>query len=115
MYRRHRLLRKVGRKTMSLELDASCLRRLSVLLCETRRIRIPRVMLWAAYARAFPNRPQGPEEREWVAQALADRAEQGDLRLPAARGRGWDRSAIPPIPLFVQLNVAPSPTPDRAW
>lgn len=97
------------------ELDPACLLRFSSLLSETRCTRIPRELLWQAYARAFPNRPQGPEERQWFAQSLALLADQGALRLPATGGRGWDRSAVPPIPLFVQFNLCTAPNPERTW
>lgn len=100
---------------MSSELDPACLLRFSTLLSETRRTRISRELLWAAYAQAFPNRPQGPEERQWFSESLVLLADQGMLRLPATGGRGWDRSAVPPIPLFVQFNVCTPPKPDRAW
>jgi hypothetical protein len=71
--------------------------------------------LWATYARAFPNRPQGPEEREWFSASLRQLADQGVLKLPALNGRGWDRSATPATPLFVQCNVVASLKPDRSW
>lgn len=100
---------------MPVDLDPSCLHHFLSLLSATRRTRISREMLWVAYARAFPNRPQGPEERLWFSRALSTLAEQGVLRLPAIGGHGWDRSAVPPIPLFVRLNGPAAAKPDRSW
>ncbi|MFF0484868.1 hypothetical protein [Streptomyces sp. NPDC004435] len=60
-----------------------------------------------------------PLRRRILAGAAAELAGSGVVRLPAARGRGWDRSAEPPLPFWVdRLTLRPTragrPGP-RAW
>ena len=97
------------------DLDPASLRRFAGLLDSTRRVRIPRATLWAAFAEAFPNRPQGPEEREWFLGALKEMEAQGRLRLPSPNGQGWDRSAVPPTPMFAQLVRTSAPRGVPKW
>lgn len=96
------------------DLSPVCLNRFAALLDQAGRVRIPRDALWATFAKAFPNRPQGPEEREWFAGAMEALETQGILRLPSGGGRGWDRSASPPTAMFAQLVRTPVAR-DGSW
>ncbi|MGH7618657.1 MAG: hypothetical protein ACREPM_15665, partial [Gemmatimonadaceae bacterium] len=60
--------------------------------------RIERPALWAAFATAFPGRPQGLEQRHWFLEALTTAAERGVIILPSVRGKRWDRTLTPFVP-----------------
>jgi hypothetical protein len=57
--------------------------------------------IWSAFAEAFPYRPMGVAERQWLRSALDVLAEEGVLGLPAERSTYWDRSMDPPLPQLV--------------
>src|SRR6266545_1830635 len=69
--------------------------------------RIDRAALWRAFAKAFPHRPQGREEREWLVAALSGAAAAGVIRLPAPGGRRWDRRSEPAVPIAVDQTSQP--------
>jgi hypothetical protein len=85
------------------ELDLVRLGRLGELLACHPRQRVAAADLWRYFDTAFPQRPQGAEERQWFLAALEHLAHSGIIRLPALAGTRWDRKAIPPIPFSVDL------------
>lgn len=97
------------------ELEAAALDRFRAALLRSPRARLERDQLWAAFARAFPVRPQGAEERQWFRAALDQAVADGTLRLPAQRGRGWDRSQTPAIPLKATLRREGATRRDDSW
>jgi hypothetical protein len=70
--------------------------------------------IWAAFAGAFPHRPQGPEEREWLRSALDALLERGAITYPAERPANWDRTMEPAIPMVVTRIDAPEAR-DESW
>lgn len=68
------------------------------------RLRVPIATIWTAFQRAFPLEAAAPDARERLGLRLAALAEAGEVRLPAARGPAWDRSATPPLPAWVALT-----------
>lgn len=88
-------------------LDPDRVARFAELLRAHRGKRIPEKEIWDAFAKAFPYRPMGVPEREWLRSALDALAEVGVLALPAERSTYWDRSMDPPLPQLVTRIDAP--------
>lgn len=79
-----------------------------------RRVRVPLDRLLDAWADALPELAGRPTQLTELADALADLAAENLIELPARRS--WDRSSIPPLPLFVTVpaaRTAPAPAPWR--
>ena len=96
-------------------LDAKALDTFRAALLKSTRARLGRNQIWTAFARAFPVRPQGAEERQWFRAALDHAAKEGTLRLPSERGEGWDRSQMPAIPLVATLRRGGNQRRDHSW
>jgi len=58
-------------------------------------------VLWQYFAEAFPYRPGGSENRQWLQRALQEAADQGIIRLPSVRGRCWDHALEPSLPTVI--------------
>lgn len=58
-------------------------------------------VLWKYFAEAFPYRPGGVENRQWLQRALQEAADQSIIRLPSVRGHCWDHTLEPPLPTVV--------------
>lgn len=84
-------------------------------LREQRRKMVRSPELWAAFASAFPHRPSGPSERRLLIAALETLEARGLLRLPAGRGRRWDRKTQPPVPVSIELIRERPQTPSADW
>ncbi len=89
-------------------LDPKPLRRFLRGLRSEPRIRVGHARVWKSFATAFPQHPQGQEGRRWLTAALEALEAQGQLRLPVAHGKRWDRSSAVAVPLSVDL-VRPTP------
>jgi hypothetical protein len=70
--------------------------------------------LWAAFAAAFPGRPQGPEERRMMRAALDLLAARGAVRLPRSR-RAWDSSLGVEIPSWISVVRDRPPARPPTW
>lgn len=88
-------------------LDPNRVGRFAEILRAHRGKRIPENEIWDAFAQAFPYRPMGVAEREWLRSALNALADEGVLTLPAERSTYWDRSIDPPLPQLVTRIDAP--------
>lgn len=66
-------------------------------------IRISAQELWRALAHVLPHRVSGPAERRLLLYALRVMEKRGSIRLPSERGRRWDRSMDPPVPISVDV------------
>lgn len=98
-----------------IELDPKRLDDFAMCLGRQARVRVDRTTLWSAFAEAFPGRPQGPEERQWLLQALHDLQGRGFLKLPAPRSHLWDHNGAAAVPSEVRLQRhRPSP-PTAPW
>lgn len=97
------------------DLDPADLERFATLVREAARARLRRSDLWAAFATAFPARPQGAEERRWFRAVLDAAAADGVLRLPAPTGLGWDRTQEPALPASATVVRGPLPRRDTTW
>ena len=64
------------------------------------RARVELAVVWQAFATAVPSRRTEPDARRRLRELLDALAATGALRLPSRR---WDRSAQPPLPLWVQV------------
>ncbi len=95
------------------ELDPTRLEDFGRRLAEYPRRRISRRDLWAAFAAAFPGRPQGREERMWFLNALERLAAEGQVRLPSPRGNRWENTIGVAVPISVDL-VRDRPQASRA-
>ncbi len=98
-----------------IELDPARITEFGRLLCASPRRRIDQKTLWSAFAAAFPGRPQGLEERRWLASAIEALSRQGLVRLPAPSGKRWDKTFGAPLPLSIDLAGSPTLVPARGW
>ena len=98
-----------------IELDPARIAEFGRILSASPRRRIDQKTLWAAFASAFPGRPQGIEERRWLTGALEQLSNQGIVRLPAKSGKRWDKSLGAPLPMSVDLPAVSAPSPPRSW
>lgn len=97
-----------------IRLDPEALKRFADLIRSHRGKRISERGIWDAFGRAFPHRPMGQMERQWLRAALDVLATQGLVEFPAARSSYWDRSMDPVLPQMVTRVEAPAPR-DDAW
>ena len=95
--------------------DAADVARYVGLLRQGRGTRPEGARLWSALAEVFPHRRPGPAERQLLLAVLQAAADAGELRLPPADGRRWDRSLSPPVPASVDLTVAADPPESADW
>lgn len=101
---------------MTVSLDPGRLARFLRGLASLSRKRIPHETLWRVFARAFPERPAGSEERRWMLRALENAREEGVITFPSSNGHRWDRSREPHVPTSVDRVAAEDDeAPDRAW
>lgn len=77
--------------------------------------RVNSASLWKAFAFAFPSRPQGPEEGEWLVEALQELEAKGVLKLPSLNGDRWDRATAVAIPKAVDLVAPAKEAQSKAW
>jgi hypothetical protein len=98
----------------AVHLDPERLRTFADLLRAHRGKRIQEVALWDAFNRAFPHRPQGREEQEWMHSALTTLTAEGLLQLPAPGSPYWRRGSEPRLPLTVTRIDAPV-VRDETW
>ena len=98
----------------AVHLDPDRLRTFAELLRAHRGKRIQEVALWDAFNRAFPHRPQGREEQEWMNAALTTMVAEGLIQLPAPRSPYWRRGSEPRLPLIVTRIDAPL-VRDETW
>ena len=98
-----------------IELDPARVAEFGRLLSASTRRRIDTKTLWAAFAAAFPARPQGIEERRWIVTALERLAEQAVIRLPAKGGERWDKTFGEAVPTSIDLAAAPVAGAARNW
>jgi len=96
-------------------LDPGRLRRFLRGLRSKPRTRVDHAHVWKSFASAFPQHPQGPEGRRWLMAALRALEAQGQLRLPVAHGRRWDRSSAIAVPLSVDLARTASTESRQDW
>lgn len=71
--------------------------------------------LWECFRQAFPYRPGGAENRNWLWIALEEAADQGIIRLPSQRGNCWDRTLEPPLPTVVWKNQMQQTRRVESW
>lgn len=84
------------------------------LLAAHRSKRIHWESIWACFAEAFPHRPMGRIEREWLHAALEDLRSRGLIAYPSERGHLWDRSTHPILPQVV-IRVEERGATDQPW
>lgn len=94
---------------MSLTLDPARIDQFGASLERHHHRRIPQAVLWREFDTAFPNRPQGRENRAWLLAALRSLEAQGRIEFPSERGRLWDRRAEPALPRQVRRVVIEAP------
>jgi hypothetical protein len=81
-------------------------------------VRVSAQDLWRALAMVFPHRTPGPPERRLLLDALRSIEARGSIRLPPERGKRWDRSMDPAVPISVDIvreQAAPSGLPWRTF
>lgn len=100
---------------MPIELDPSRIEDFRSRLLAHPRSRVDRATLWTHFAAAFPGRPQGAEERQWLLTALEQLAAAHLLRLPSKRGRLWERALGVAVPTTIELIRDLDPLPPQAW
>lgn len=76
---------------------------------------VDRRTLWAAFAKAFPGRPQGIDEHRWLLVALQELQRRELIQLPSERGKRWDRSGPIAVPTSVDLVRPKSERNERQW
>jgi hypothetical protein len=97
-----------------IRLDGERLRTFADLLRSHNGKRIPETAFWGAFDRAFPQRPMGREEQEWMHAALSTLAAEGLIQLPPPRSRYWRRGTEPLLPLMITRIDAPVQR-DESW
>ncbi len=75
-------------------------------------VRIGAQDLWRVLATVFPHRTPGPAERRLLLDALKSMEARGRIRLPPERGKRWNRSMDPAVPISVDI-VRDQSTPSR--
>lgn len=81
-------------------------------------VRVGAQGLWRTLATVFPHRTPGPAERRLLLDALRSIEARGSIRLPPERGKRWDRSMDPAVPISVDIlrhQAAPSGFPCRTF
>lgn len=66
-------------------------------------VRVSAPDLWRYLAHVFPHRTPGPAERRLLIDVLKSIEARGSIRLPPERGRRWDRSMDPAVPIGVDV------------
>lgn len=100
------------------ELDDRRLDQLERDLLAGTAVRVDAQDLWRALAKVFPHRTPGPAERRLLLEALRSIEARGSIRLPPQRGKRWDRSMDPAVPISVDIvrdPGTPSAFPWRAF
>lgn len=95
------------------DLDLRQLNEFERLLRASPKVRIEAQEMWRALARVSPHRSSGPAERRLLLTALQSLESRGQIKLPPAGGRRWDRAIHPAVPTSVDLicrerRVSPS-------
>lgn len=99
-----------------LAVDPQRLSSLTELLRAQPKMRLSGDLLWQLFAKAFPTRPQGPDERALFSAVLRALSERGVIRLPSARNRRlWDDSARISLPCQVTVVKSIRPATDKHW
>lgn len=89
---------------------------LAKLLQSQPKLRLGSDILWQLFAKAFPTRPQGPEERVLFSAVLRTLSEHGVIRLPSTRNRRlWDDSARVSLPRQVTVVQSTRLFTDKHW
>lgn len=96
-------------------LDAEKIHLFGKKLKRSKKSRVDRRALWAAFAQAFPGRPSGTEESRWFLAALETLADQGVIQLPAATGKQWESSLGVRVPVAVKLVRKPTEKRPQNW
>ena len=81
------------------------------------RARVSLDDVWRAFVEADPVSAASTDKRALLLKGLGQLVEAGVVQLPSA-SRLWDRSAVPPLPLWVQHVREAVPTavqPETAW
>lgn len=100
------------------ELDERRLDQLERDLLAGKAVRVGVQDLWRALAKIFPHRVPGPAERRLLLEALRSIETRGSIRLPPERGKRWDRSLDPAVPISVDIvrdQATPSGFPWRTF
>lgn len=101
--------------SVDLELDDARLAELERMLLAFDGTRVRERELWHAFARVYPHRTAGPEERRLLVAALAALESRGTVRLPPHNGRRWDRSLTPAVPKSVDVVREAPPPREFVW
>lgn len=78
-------------------------------------VRVGAQDLWRILAKVFPHRAHGPSERRLLLDALRSLEARGIIRLPSERGRRWDRSMDPAVPISVDIVRDQPAGPSFSW
>lgn len=103
---------------MDPELDERRLEQFESDLLAGTAVRVRAQDLWRALAKVFPHRTPGPAERRLLLDALRFIEARGSIRLPPERGKRWDRSMDPAVPISVDIirdQTTPSGFPWRTF
>jgi hypothetical protein len=66
-------------------------------------------------AEVFPHRAPGSAERKLLLELLQTLESRGTVRLPASKGKRWDRSMAPAVPSSIDLVLEPFARPTTDW
>lgn len=79
------------------------------------RNRIPLDAIWESFRRTFPSRPQGADERHWLAAALQLLVSRGVIVLPPQHGRRWDQLLTVPLPTSIDITSGDAAPRVKSW
>ncbi len=100
---------------MASQLNARNLDRFAEILATSKGKTVRKSGLWAAFAEAFPGRPQGKEEAQWFLDALTTLAERGVIRLPPVTGKRWEEILGVRAPVSIDLHRNSPEKTEPAW
>ena len=100
---------------MPTDLDPKRLDEVARRVTERSGRRVPLDALWTDFAAAFPARPQGVAERQWLRCAIDDLAERNLIDLPSDRSRRWEQRFGTALPTSVDRPAHDAPAPDDPW
>lgn len=93
----------IDEETREFLLDEERLRRFIDRLRTGNRASVRLPEIWASFAAAYVDLPEGPQRRLWLITVLEELNQTGRITLPVSHGRQWDRTSGIALPSAIRL------------